>query len=108
MSYGYEGELYVLADVKVAADVPVGTALTEAADVDFLVCAEVCLPASGHVEWKAPVLAQPAPSRFASAIANARAARAGRKRMEHFGVARWFAHCRVGVRTECVGQERSP
>ncbi|WP_411282448.1 protein-disulfide reductase DsbD family protein [Gemmatimonas sp.] len=73
MSYGYEGELYVLADVSVSAAVPVGTALTVAADVDFLVCADVCLPASGHVEWKAQSLAQPVPSTFASAIANTRA-----------------------------------
>ena len=72
MSFGYEGELYVLADVAVAADVPVGTALTVAADVDFLVCADVCLPASGHVEWKAQAIAQPAPSGFATGIANAR------------------------------------
>jgi len=73
MSYGYEKELLVLADVSVSSTVPLGTALTVAADVDFLVCADVCLPASGHVEWKTRALAQPVPSEFASIIANTRA-----------------------------------
>ena len=51
MSYGYEREVLVLADVAVSSTIPVGAALTLAADVDFLVCAEICIPASGHVEW---------------------------------------------------------
>ena len=73
MSYGYERELLVLADLTVAASVPVGTTLRIEADVDFLVCADVCLPASGHVALAAPTTIRSAPSSWATAIADTRA-----------------------------------
>ncbi|AMW07020.1 protein-disulfide reductase DsbD family protein [Gemmatimonas phototrophica] len=73
MSYGYEREVLVLADLTVASSVPVGTTLNIAADVDFLVCADVCLPASGHVALTAPAAARTMPSTWASAIADTRA-----------------------------------
>lgn len=73
MSFGYEREVLVLADLTIAPSVPVGTKLTIAADVDFLVCADVCLPASGHVELSARTAAQVQPSRWAAAIQNSRA-----------------------------------
>lgn len=68
MSFGYEREVLVLADVEVAPSVPVGARLMIAADVDFLVCADVCLPASDHVELSARAVARPVPSRWASAV----------------------------------------
>ena len=73
MSYGYEREVLVLADVAVSSTIPIGTALTLAADVDFLVCADVCLPASGHVEWTTRAVSESSPSRYAPAIAATRA-----------------------------------
>jgi len=46
MSYGYEHEVFVLADVTVPATY-VGTTLTLSGKADWLACAEVCLPATG-------------------------------------------------------------
>lgn len=68
MSYGYEHEVFVLADVSVAPSVAAGTRISLAADADFLVCADVCLPASAHVTLAASVAASPRASRWASAI----------------------------------------
>ncbi|QJR37649.1 thiol:disulfide interchange protein [Gemmatimonas groenlandica] len=73
MSFGYEREVLVLADIAVASSIPVGTPLAIAADVDFLVCADVCLPASGHVELTARTATQVQPSRWAAAIRDTRA-----------------------------------
>lgn len=73
MSFGYEREVLVLADIAVASSIPVGTPLSIAADVDFLVCADVCLPASGHVELSARTATQVQSSRWATAIHDTRA-----------------------------------
>ncbi len=72
MSFGYEREVFVLADVSVDATVPLGMALTLAADVDFLVCADVCLPASAHITLSTRSAAVAAPTRWATAIAATR------------------------------------
>ncbi len=74
MSFGYEREVFVLADVAVAADVAVGTTIALAADVDFLVCAEVCLPASAKVALTSRVASLVSPTRWATSISAARAA----------------------------------
>ena len=74
MSFGYEREVLVLADVSVAADVPVGTAIALSADVDFLVCAEVCLPASATVALTSRVASLVSATRWAPSITAARAA----------------------------------
>ncbi len=69
MSYGYEDELVVLADVDVPASMPVGSTMRLSAVADWLVCAEICLPASGETEIALPVGAQePATTRWASSI----------------------------------------
>ncbi|MEO8000202.1 MAG: protein-disulfide reductase DsbD domain-containing protein, partial [Gemmatimonadaceae bacterium] len=68
MSFGYENEVLVLADVTVASSVPAGKKLRIEADVDFLVCAEQCLPASAHVGLAEMVVASPVPSRWSDAI----------------------------------------
>lgn len=75
MSYGYEHELYVLADVDVAASVPAGKVFTISGTVDWLICAEVCLPATGDVSLDLPVVAAAGGSgttSWASAIAATR------------------------------------
>ncbi|MBL0169661.1 MAG: thioredoxin family protein [Gemmatimonadaceae bacterium] len=69
MSYGYEDELVVLADVDVPASTPVGSTVRLSAKADWLVCAEICLPASGDVALELPVRAQePTATRWASSI----------------------------------------
>ncbi|MEO7360191.1 MAG: protein-disulfide reductase DsbD domain-containing protein, partial [Gemmatimonadaceae bacterium] len=68
MSFGYENEVLVLADVTVANSIPTGHNLRIEADVDFLVCAEQCLPASAHLALAETVVASPVPSRWSSAI----------------------------------------
>ncbi len=73
MSFGYEREVLVLADLSVAPSVPVGTKLSIAADVDFLVCADVCLPASAHVELSARSAAEVRPSQWDAAVRTTRA-----------------------------------
>jgi len=73
MSYGYEREVFVLVDVTVASTVPIGTTFTLAADTDFLVCADVCLPASDHVTLTARTAMQVSHSVWAQAIAATRA-----------------------------------
>ena len=73
MSYGYEREVLVLADVTVASTVPIGTTLTLAVDTEFLVCADVCLPASAHTTLTARTASQVAPSAWAQAISATRA-----------------------------------
>ena len=72
MSFGYEREVLVLADVSVDATVPLGAALPLAADVDFLVCADVCLPASAHVTLNTRSAAVATPTQWAPAIADTR------------------------------------
>lgn len=74
MSYGYEDELYVLADLDVAASVAVGTKLRIQADMDWLICAEVCLPASGNGELTLTTTASASPggTKWASDIAMTR------------------------------------
>ncbi|HYW50131.1 MAG TPA: protein-disulfide reductase DsbD domain-containing protein, partial [Gemmatimonadaceae bacterium] len=74
MSYGYEDELFVLADVQVPAGMAPGPlALTGRAD--WLACAEVCLPASGPLALTVPVTASGpgGPTGSTAAIAETRA-----------------------------------
>jgi len=72
MSFAYENEVLVLVDVTVANTVPIGRELPITADVDFLVCAEVCLPASAHVVLAEKAIASTVPSRWNKAIATTR------------------------------------
>lgn len=50
MSYGYQDELFVLADLDIAPTVAVGTVLKITAEIDWLICEELCFPASGTGE----------------------------------------------------------
>ena len=69
MSYGYEDELVVLANVDVPSSTPVGSTLRLFAKADWLVCAEICLPASGDVAIELPVRAsEPTTTRWTSTI----------------------------------------
>jgi thiol:disulfide interchange protein DsbD len=75
-SYGYEGDVLHLVEVAVPSGVRVGDTVALRAKADWLVCKEICLPASAELALDLPVSAQPAPvdTRWASAFAAARAA----------------------------------
>ncbi len=53
----YEGELTLLAPIRVRSDVAVGSTLTFTAQVEWLVCEEACLPGVGTATLTAPVRA---------------------------------------------------
>lgn len=48
MDYGYEGKAWLLVDLSVPKDAKAGK-YDLSADVDWLVCREVCVPESGHL-----------------------------------------------------------
>jgi len=73
MSYGYENEVFVLADVTVPANYA-RTTLTLSGKADWLACAEVCLPATGPLSLTLQVAGTSGTdTRWAEAIARARA-----------------------------------
>jgi thiol:disulfide interchange protein DsbD len=74
-SYGYEGEAVHLVDIAVPADLQPGARVPLRAKADWLVCKEICLPASANLEVELPVSAQsgPADPRWAKTFAAARA-----------------------------------
>ncbi len=68
MNYGYEGEIVLPFEIKVAADAKVGDTLTIGALFDYLICADVCIPEMVTLSISLPVAAAPAsvsPSPFA-------------------------------------------
>ncbi len=75
MSYGYETEVLVLAEVRVPANASVGSSLHIAGNADWLACADVCLPATGPLSLDIPVTAaaNSAPTTWTAAVASARA-----------------------------------
>jgi len=73
MSYGYENEVFVLADVTVPANYA-RTTLTLSGKADWLACAEVCLPATGPLSLTLQVAGTSGTdTRWAESIARARA-----------------------------------
>jgi len=62
--FGYAGELVLISDVHVPADLSVGGNLELVADVSWLSCADVCIPGSATVRLALPVekTSQPAPA----------------------------------------------
>ena len=77
MNYGYEGGVLLATPVQVPADAKVGQRVTASAVVEFLVCAEVCVPDTASVSLTLPVVAgTPAPDpkwggKIAEALADA-------------------------------------
>ncbi|MES3034323.1 MAG: thioredoxin family protein [Gemmatimonadota bacterium] len=68
MSYGYENEVLVLADVQVPATFAASSLVLQG-KADWLACAEVCLPATGPLSLTLDVGASAgAPTQWASAI----------------------------------------
>ena len=57
MNYGYEHEVVLPVPVEVPASAKVGDQAKITASVDYLVCAEVCVPGSATVDLTVPVVA---------------------------------------------------
>jgi len=73
MNYGYEDEVILLTDIAVPADAAPGKAELKA-EVDWLVCKDICIPEKGALDLAVPVAnAQPADDpRFQAGIDRAR------------------------------------
>jgi thiol:disulfide interchange protein len=76
MNYGYEGHSILAVPIQIPADARPGTAAALKAVVDYLVCADVCVPGSATVDLTLPVTAgAPKPDpRWGRVIADALAA----------------------------------
>jgi thiol:disulfide interchange protein DsbD len=59
-SYGYEGEVLHPVEIAVPPGLPTGTRVAIRAKADWLVCKEICLPASANLALELPVRAEPA------------------------------------------------
>ena len=57
MNYGYEGRVVLAAPIEVPATARSGGRVTLTANVDYLVCAEVCVPGSAKTSLALPVAA---------------------------------------------------
>jgi DsbC/DsbD-like thiol-disulfide interchange protein len=53
--YGYDGELYLMARIAPPASLKPGTRAEISAEVDWLACAEACVPGRGEVHLTLPV-----------------------------------------------------
>jgi thiol:disulfide interchange protein DsbD len=75
-SYGYEGEVMHLTEIQVPADAKPGAQVTIRAKADWLVCKEICIPASADFSRSLSVSSTPGnpDPRWAEAFAKARSA----------------------------------
>ena len=73
-SYGYEGEVMHLTEIQVPAGLAPGTQVPIRASADWLVCKEICIPASAEFSLTLPVSSVPASAdpRWSDAFAAAR------------------------------------
>jgi thiol:disulfide interchange protein DsbD len=62
MNYGYEGRVVLAAPVEIPASARPGDTAALAANVDYLVCAEVCVPGSAKVNLALPIVAGTPPA----------------------------------------------
>ena len=76
MNYGYEGKVLLPVPIEVPAGAKPGASATLSAVVDYLVCAQVCIPGSATLSLTLPVVAgvPAADPRWGGAIARALAA----------------------------------
>ena len=68
MNYGYEDEVVLPFEVKVAPEAAVGGALTIGATFDYLICADICIPETVTLSTSLPVAATPSLDDVASKI----------------------------------------
>ncbi len=75
MNYGFAGSLLLPTPIEVPADAAIGARVTVRAKVDYLVCADVCVPGEANLSLGVPVVAGAPPmtpgwgERIASALA---------------------------------------
>ncbi len=68
VSYAYEGEVLLPVDLEVDESLAMGQSVDLAAEVNFLVCEEACIPGSANLELTLPVGVDPQPSSWKSAF----------------------------------------
>jgi thiol:disulfide interchange protein DsbD len=54
IDYGYEGKVLLAAPLQVPADYNPSTATTLSADIRYLICSQVCIPAKGQASLRVP------------------------------------------------------
>jgi len=79
VDYGYEGDALLLTDLQAAADLPPGSEVRIEAHAQWLMCRDVCVPASGDLSLTLPVR----PPQASQATAQAPAFELGRRRIPH-------------------------
>lgn len=62
IDYGYEGRVLLALPIDVPADYKAGTAVTLAADVRYVICKDVCIPARSRVSLALPAAAGSGPA----------------------------------------------
>lgn len=74
MDFGYEGQVALLTDLTAPRDAQPGSTADISADVNWLVCSDVCIPESRHLSLNLPVMAHepPADSSVAGLFATTR------------------------------------
>lgn len=75
MDFGYDGQVALLTDLTVPRDAQPGSTAVISADVNWLVCSDVCIPEGRHLSLNLPVMAHepPADSSAVSLFASTRA-----------------------------------
>lgn len=68
MNYGYEKEVTLPFEIKIAADAKAGDRLTIGAKFDYLICADICIPEEVTLSTTLPVAAVPAIDEAATKI----------------------------------------
>lgn len=68
MNYGYQHEVTLPFDIKISADAKPGEQLTIGGKVDYLICADICIPEDVTLSVKLPVAATLASNAADSAI----------------------------------------
>lgn len=62
LAYGYADDIVLFTDVRLPEDLRVGDTVTFRADVDWLMCKELCIPGAAEVELTLPVASAPVPT----------------------------------------------
>jgi len=71
-TFGHEGELLLAHEVKVPASLEPGTVIKIGADIEWLVCDEICIGQNASVEIELPVALTTSPSPAEASFANAK------------------------------------
>ena len=73
LTYGYDGEVLLIVRIEVPANAQVGTTAILAAQVEWLMCKESCVPGRAELTLALPVVARAAPDpQWGAKIATAR------------------------------------